>query len=336
MTNGFFDNKTVVSEDFATFVRGILTNGVTGDTADVLKVSAAGGMYVNVAPGYAWINGHFGKVEVPEILTISTASGSMARIDRVVVRLDMNAATVSLAILTGTAAAAPTAPVLTRDGTIHELCLANISVAAGATAITSADITDTRADSTLCGAVLANTKETLALSGKADQTALEALEESLSAEITKLYARKLTAKELINEPINGTITASETTATGTAVLSAAMAGYGIIRLTGTVTMRNIVTSTSGGTSTTDEAAEYEFSVMGIGDNQVKEITIKAAEQSDEALSGGTAAWKAAITQTTTGSGITIYAEATSPESSTTNRYIISALTIDTARAVYIT
>ena len=211
MDSGFFNNTKVISEDFATFVRGILTNGVTGDTEDVLKVTAAGGMKLSVAPGYAWINGHYGVCKSTEGLTVSTADGTNPRIDRVVVRLDMSAAKVSLAILTGTAAASPSAPALTRDGTIHELCLAEITVNAGATSITAANIKDTRADSILCGAALANTKESLALDGKADESDLQAIasrtttaENNIRSITTKLNGKVLQGKNLISTPKSGT------------------------------------------------------------------------------------------------------------------------------------
>lgn len=211
MDSGFFNNTEVVSEDFATFVRGILTNGVTGDTEDVLKVTAAGGMKISVAPGYAWINGHYGVCESSETLTIATADGVNPRIDRVVVRLDMSAAKVSLAIVTGIAATSPSATALTRDGTIHELCLAEVRVNAGVTSISNENIKDTRADSKLCGAVLANTRETLTLDGKADESDLQAVENRMTTAennintiANKLNSKVLQGKNLISTPKSGT------------------------------------------------------------------------------------------------------------------------------------
>lgn len=324
MISGFFDNTTVESEDFATFVRGILTNGVTGDTTDVLKVTAAGGMNVSIAEGYAWINGRFGKVETPETLAINTASGSLSRIDRVVVRLDMSAATVKLAVLTGTAAVSPSAPELTRDGTVHELCLAEIVIGAGVTSITDSNITDTRADRTLCGAVLANTKESLSLEGKADQSDLEALEASVAVDITKLYARTLASKDLISESVSGT---------SSVTLSQSMTGYGVIKLKGNLTMRLVNTSDS---SIEDESADFEMVLLGIGDTTPLNITIRAAIDSSGTIGGGSEAWKAKITPEITSTGLTLTAEVLTPETTTTERYGILAISIEYARAVYMT
>lgn len=330
MISGFFDNTTVESEDFATFVRGILTNGVTGDNEDVLKVTAAGGMKVNVAPGYAWINGHFGRIDTPETLTVYTADGSMPRIDRIVARLDLSIPSIRVDVKKGTAAESPVAPPPVRNGTIYDLILADITVPAGATSITTANIKDTRADKVLCGSVLANTKESLALDGKADQSALEALESSVSADITRLYSRRLAGKDLISEPITGGINTTGGVVTGTAVIDQEMTGYGLIRLTGSVSMRKVVSGEA-----TELTASYEMNILGVGDNSEKEIIIKPAESGSETIGGDTAAWKVMLSQTASAAGITLTAEVSSPESSSTGNYIISSLVINTARAVYL-
>lgn len=331
MISGFFDNKKVVSEDFATFVRGILTNGVTGDSEDVLKVTAAGGMNVSVAPGYAWINGHFGRVDTAETLTLSTASGSMTRIDRVVVRLDMSAGTVSLAVIKGTAAVSPSATPLTRDGTIYELCLANIRVSAGATAITDANIDDTRADKTICGAVLANTKESLTIEGLASKSELEELENSISADIAKLYARKLAVKNLISETVEGTIEGTATSSTATLTTLYSMAGHVSIQCRGKVTMKNPSDSTVEA-----QTSDYEFSLAGVGDSSEKTITLLYGSASGgDTITGNAAPWKAKLTASVTDSGITISAVVVSPEVSSTSNYRITAFTLESARAVHL-
>ena len=47
--------------------------------------------------------------------------------------------------------AAPAAPEISRTELVYDLCLAEIRRPAGSTAVTTADITDTRADETVCG-----------------------------------------------------------------------------------------------------------------------------------------------------------------------------------------
>ena len=81
------------------------------------------------------------------------SNGVNPRIDRVVVRWDAVERKISTMVLTGTAAASPTAPSLTRSDNIYELALADIAVAAGAVSLAAGDITDRRLDTALCGTV---------------------------------------------------------------------------------------------------------------------------------------------------------------------------------------
>lgn len=161
--SGFFDaiesdgsyDRTYSSADYCDNLATIIKNGVRYSSDNDLQVTAGVGMALNVAIGRAWINGHyFYNDTVYTGLTIGTApTGNQSRIDRVVVRLDTSLATraASLMVIQGTPAASPIAPALTRNDSIYDLCLAEITVPAGATAITSAMITDTRADGTVCG-----------------------------------------------------------------------------------------------------------------------------------------------------------------------------------------
>lgn len=261
MRYGFFDGVTVEAEDFAVFVRGILTDGVTGDSEDVLKVTAGSGMSVNVNPGYAWINGHFGNNESAEGLTLATASGTNGRIDRVVARLDLSIPEISLAVLTGTASASPVAPALTRDGTVHELCLAEISIPAGTTAITTSLITDTRADESLCGAVVANTRESLALDGKADKSDITTLNNKINTNatnISKLQAKRLTSGELLSSAVSGTKTVDAPVSSES---------YGFAKIKGTVTV-----SASDG-ATTNGTKNFEMFVLSL-DNASITLSVK--------------------------------------------------------------
>lgn len=76
---------------------------------------------------------------------------------------------VSLAILQGALSASPVAPDITRNGTVHELCIAQIYVEKGTTTITSVMITDTRNDAALCGGASPRDATVFNLSGKADK-----------------------------------------------------------------------------------------------------------------------------------------------------------------------
>ena len=67
------------------------------------------------------------------------------------VRLDVTNRTMTIATKDGTPASTPVKPTAERSASICEMILAQIYVAAGASSITQANITDTRADTTVCG-----------------------------------------------------------------------------------------------------------------------------------------------------------------------------------------
>jgi len=154
LTGGVYD-RTYDANDYCDNLASIIKNGVVNSVNNDLKVSAYSGMTISVGIGRGWINGHWFYNDTAYTgLTIETApSGSNSRIDRVVLRLDTSTAvrSVYLAIVKGTAAASPVAPALTRSGNVYELALADIRVAAGVVNIYDSNITDRRADGTVCG-----------------------------------------------------------------------------------------------------------------------------------------------------------------------------------------
>lgn len=120
-------------------------------------VTANGDLTVTVSAGQAWVRparfrGRSIIMEQPETVTLTAADTVRSRIDRLVLRYDATAKKTSLTVLTGTPdSASPTAPEITRTALVYDLCLADIRRPAASTAITAADITDTRADETVCG-----------------------------------------------------------------------------------------------------------------------------------------------------------------------------------------
>lgn len=120
-------------------------------------VSISGELSLTVSAGQAWVRpsrfkGRSIIMEQPTTLTLTAADPVRTRIDRVVLRYDAAARQTRLQVLEGTPdSASPTAPAITRTALVYDLCLAEITRPAGSTAITAADITDTRADETVCG-----------------------------------------------------------------------------------------------------------------------------------------------------------------------------------------
>ena len=120
-------------------------------------VSISGELSLTVSAGQAWVRparfrGRSIIMEQPTTLALTAADPVRTRIDRVVLRYDAAARQTRLQVLEGTPdSASPTAPAITRTALVYDLCLAEITRPAGSTAITAANLTDTRADEAVCG-----------------------------------------------------------------------------------------------------------------------------------------------------------------------------------------
>ena len=148
-------------------------NGVTYDAEDVstylctrtsgvyskdtnYAVSVTGARQIAVAPGLAWINyddfkGVSACSREAVNLTVPDADSTLPRIDRVVLQFDTAANLTAVKLKTGTPAAAPEPPAILQNHNQYELGLCTVSVPAGSSVVTAADITDTRADEAVCG-----------------------------------------------------------------------------------------------------------------------------------------------------------------------------------------
>jgi hypothetical protein len=120
--SGFFNSsdgdRVYDATDFAAYFGSLVSNGIFYKTATNLQVSPGMGLAVSVAAGSAWINGY--RYENTDALNmpLTTAHGSNPRIDRIVVRLSQISRNIQLAVVTGTPAATPVAPDLTRTSDI--------------------------------------------------------------------------------------------------------------------------------------------------------------------------------------------------------------------------
>ena len=148
--NGVYD-RVYSAEDFSNYLDQIVGNGVFPNPSTQLQVRGGTGMQVIVGSGQGWIYGHklVNTADLP--LTVANSDVLLNRIDRVIFYADFINREMGIDILQGTAAAQPTAPQLTRNANRYEMWLAEITVNKQTTTITQAMITDTRADSTVCG-----------------------------------------------------------------------------------------------------------------------------------------------------------------------------------------
>lgn len=162
-TSGFFDahivgdeyDRVYLAESFAKYFASFVGNGVFGGKLNTLMVTAmdVDSMKVVVKSGQAWINGYWYENSSDKQLTISTADGVLNRIDAIVVRYTTVDRNIETVVKRGVPAASPSAPTMTRNADVWELCLAQVRVGAGAIKIVSSNITDTRMNTSLCGQV---------------------------------------------------------------------------------------------------------------------------------------------------------------------------------------
>lgn len=157
--NSIKHDRTYKAEDWAWYFATFLSNGVFPKPSDGLKVVAYNKMEVRVNIGYGFINGYGFRNPKSKSIILSTAHGSLARIDRVVLRWSAVARDIYLTTIEGTPSAKPSAAGLTRNTEIWELAIADIYVAKGVTAIQPRDITDLRFNSSLCGIVKGTIEE---------------------------------------------------------------------------------------------------------------------------------------------------------------------------------
>lgn len=152
LVDGVYD-RAYASKDFANFFADLVKNGILLTSSTNLQVIASSGMTVLLNPGVAFLKGQRYCNDVAKPINVPTADGSLDRIDRIVVRLNYPERKISTELIAGIPSSNPQSPSLTRTEDIYDLCIAEIKVSRGSTAITQANITDTRLDTNICGVV---------------------------------------------------------------------------------------------------------------------------------------------------------------------------------------
>lgn len=144
------------ADSMGDWLRPFFRNGIFNGQ---MQVTANDNMSVTVAAGYGYINGKHRHFLTPTTLDLEIASGTLDRIDSVILRRNDTERRIHLVIEKGGNAKSPVAPALTREGAVYDLKLADIYIAAGTVKITQAEITDTRMNAAVCGWVAATVKE---------------------------------------------------------------------------------------------------------------------------------------------------------------------------------
>ena len=146
ITYGFFNSvdgdRKYNAEQMSTYFDGLVSDGIFQSVGKKFSVTAGAGLTVNVDTGRALIECHWLKND--NVLTISLDSADVQndRKDLIVIKLDYSARTMGIEYISG-------AESVKNTETVKYLTLARITIPAGATAITQANIKDYRG-SALC------------------------------------------------------------------------------------------------------------------------------------------------------------------------------------------
>jgi len=152
-------------------------------------------MAVNVSAGLAWLKtgdlaGVTFRMDAGAELIVEAADALQDRIDTVVVGLDLVNRTGYCEVVKGLIGGGATPPV--RDASYYELVLAEISVTAAMSAVTSAKITDKREDNDVCGYMrdIINASEVTVVNNLTTSSASAALSAGMGKQLEDTKATK--------------------------------------------------------------------------------------------------------------------------------------------------
>lgn len=152
-------DRAYLNKFFTDYFSTFIGDGVFPVPSNNLQVMADSGLNITVKKGTAFINGRVHLADTDISLTLDEGDNLLSRIDKVVLRVDTIARTITKEIKKGTPATSPVAPTLQRDDDIWELGLAQILVGKAVTNITQANITDLRLNKVECGIVKGTIEE---------------------------------------------------------------------------------------------------------------------------------------------------------------------------------
>lgn len=161
ITSGFFNSingdRKYNARQIGRYLGGLVSSGVFPNPSTNLQILAGGGMAVQASPGKAFIDCHWLENDSVHTLILDDADMVLDRVDAVVMRLDESdgARSVDIVVKRGAPSSDPQPPQMEREDGVQEYCLATVRVRKmnddGTQEITQADITDTRADTDVCG-----------------------------------------------------------------------------------------------------------------------------------------------------------------------------------------
>ena len=155
--SGFFNavnnDRVYNAEQMSNIFEGLITDGVYESVGSKLAVTPSSGMAVQIGSGRGWFKRRWVDNSSPYQLTLEASDVTLNRYCAVCVRVDTTDAVRSAVpyLKYSDYATNPVKPTMTRTETVNEYCLAYVYIPAGSSAVTAANIEDTRADNDLCG-----------------------------------------------------------------------------------------------------------------------------------------------------------------------------------------
>jgi len=135
------------AQEFTTYFKVLVTSGVIKNAEGGLKVDTNGtNMITTVDTGIGFVEGKYYQNLAPKNLTHDTESLGLNRIDRVVLRKDLNVERrdVRAEVKKGVPSANPTPPQLEQSEIVWEIPLAQVKIVGGQTYINPEDVIDER------------------------------------------------------------------------------------------------------------------------------------------------------------------------------------------------
>jgi hypothetical protein len=149
-SDGTYD-RVYNSDQISEMFEGLLSDGVFESVGDALIVKEKSGLAVEIGTGRAWIGDRWMKNDAKLDITLAAAHLTLNRWSAIVIKADYSNRVITIEEKAGTPATSPTKPTMTYNDSIKEKCLAYVYVGKGVTSITQTNITDCRADTSICG-----------------------------------------------------------------------------------------------------------------------------------------------------------------------------------------
>lgn len=155
--SGFFNSvngdRVYNAEQMSSIFEGLITDGVYEAVGNKLAVQPNSGMTIQIATGRGWCKKSWFNNTSEYLIALEASDVTLNRYAAICIRAD-HSETVRNAepyVKYSDFATTPVKPEPENSETVKELILAYVYIKAGATEITASDITDTRADESICG-----------------------------------------------------------------------------------------------------------------------------------------------------------------------------------------